>query len=96
MIGKDELQAAISLFDIRNEQNAFLDGIDWFVNNLWHSSKEEPLQNKPLLVLYKKDGITYHSTYSNREAEELNKFKNICITQWCYIEDLLDRKWVTE
>lgn len=96
MIGKDELQAAKSLFDIRNEQNAFLDGIDWFVNNLWHDSKEEPLKNKPLLVLYKKDGITYHSTYSNREAEEWNKLKNICITQWCYIEDLLDRKWVTE
>lgn len=96
MIGKDEWQVAEIYSNNKNEQASFLDGIDWFKDNLWHDSKEEPLYNKPLLVLYKKGGITYHSTYSNRENKEWNKLKNIYITQWCYIEDLIDRKWVTK
>lgn len=95
MIGKDEFQAAIGFFDEKYGQYAFLDGIDWFVNNLWHDGKEEPLKNKPLLVLYKKDGITYQSTYSLHEGESWSEF-NISITKWCYIEDLLDRIWVKE
>lgn len=95
MIGKDEFQVAICLFDNKKEQYAFLDGIDWFVNNLWHDDKEEPLKNKPLLVLYKKDGITYQSTCSLLEGESWSEF-NISITKWCYIEDILERKWEEE
>ena len=81
------------IYDGVDLEIAFRDGIDWFVNNLWHDGKEEPLKNKPLLVLYKQDGITYQSTCSLQEGELWSEFS---VTKWCYIEDLLDRKWVKE
>lgn len=95
MIGKDELQAAKSLFDIRNEQNAFLDGFDWFVDNLWHKPEEIPEANTTILYEYPPNAesklcyatmeVIWREYYSQYIAE-------YPIRRWCYINDLIDRK----
>lgn len=95
MIGKDELQAAIDLFDIRNEQNAFLGGIEWFVDNLWHKPEEIPEANTTILYEYPPNAesklcyatmeVIWREYYSQYIAE-------YPIRRWCYINDLIDRK----
>ena len=91
MINKDELNKVLYMYETCAEKSAFLDGKNWFKNNLWHDANEEPEKDKKLIVQYKDcDGDIdyevdmYYCPYSWQQ-----NVKNHNIIQWCYVEDLL-------
>lgn len=78
--------------NFKDVPKAFKAGINWLLGNLWHDVKEEPEQNKPLLVQYKKRGDTYFTTIEYEPSNEISWHDLVIedgITKWCYIEDLL-------
>lgn len=97
MIGKDELQAAIDLFDIRNEQNAFLGGIEWFVDNLWHETKEHPKEDTIILFECEFDPSSKYYFYDTARIIDSTDYseefvRRYRVRRWCYINDIIDRK----
>lgn len=94
MIGKDELQAAKGLFDIRNEQNAFLDGVEWFKDNLWHKPEEHPEENTTILFECEFDPNPKYYFYDAARILDSSDYsedfvKGYKILRWCYINDLI-------
>ena len=94
MIDKDELQMAICYSDIRNEQNAFLDGIDWFQEKVWHDASEEP--NKAgAQILLEQDfyGKRQYQVYIFNSSPFYRDIVGRCnVVRWCYIDDLIREK----
>lgn len=92
MIDKDELQEAKCYSDIRNEQNAFLYGIEWYEENLWHDATEEP-KKAGCQILAEQDfyGKRQFQVYIfNGSAFYRDKVHNCNIVRWLYIDDLLE------
>lgn len=86
MIDKDELQMALCYSDIRNEQNAFLDGIDWFLDNLWHDISE--CNNKDFKEVKEVLGLDRDGFLDVRTGAELWADQTDYV-KWLYIDDLL-------
>lgn len=74
-------------------QEAFNEGINWLLDNLWHDASEEP-KDKAKEILYESDTVGYATTSSKysvlyeREPWRCT-VSRLAITRWLYIDDLL-------
>lgn len=72
-------------------RDAFKDGIKWFKENLWHSTKEEPQRNEPIITKWwdEVDGVCYEAD-SIGNSQNWNEYcSRNNIMAWCYISDIL-------
>lgn len=67
----------------------FIDGIEWFKKNLWHSTQEEPEKDEILITKFLDEGINYEID----SASWVDNWKEHCrrndIMAWCYVSDIL-------
>lgn len=71
-------------------RDAFKDGIAWFKKNLWHSSKERPQQNDPIVTKWwdEVDGVSYEiDSIGSSQDWSVYCFRNN-IMAWCYVSDI--------
>ena len=81
--------------------NAFAAGVEWFKKAIWHTEKEIPEANRPILVKdWKlKDSYSTFDTTEDLNLEDFDKelqWERFCKLAdldftWCYIEDLLPK-----
>ena len=71
-------------------QEAFIEGISWFLDNLWHDASEEPKDNYDILIESLKGTYTEYATYRHNSAQLWSDFVDRShTTRWLYIADLL-------
>lgn len=74
---------------------AFEDGINWFLDNLWHDVSEKPIEEKRLIVELKNGAYIYAYRLGNsyfilnRLGDEDEAIGIACSTRWFYINDLI-------
>ena len=74
---------------------AFEDGINWFLDNLWHSVNETPLEEEKLIVELKNKSYCYAyrkgNSYFiiNRLGTEEETISINSTTRWFYVNDLI-------
>lgn len=71
-------------------RDAFKDGIAWFKKNIWHSSKERPQQNEPIITKWwdEVDGVSYEiDSIGSSQDWNVYCFRNN-IMAWCYVSDI--------
>lgn len=74
--------------EVRDVKRAFADGANWYINSVWHDASEQPKRNEIYLVQMGKDG--FDTFYDSKNWEVFKRDLNI--TRWAYIEDLLPNK----
>lgn len=67
-------------------QKAFIAGVNWRINTVWHDVKEIPENNRMILVIMQHDIPTVLGPDNSFFQEEV---KDRQIQRWAYIEDLL-------
>ena len=82
-------------------RTAFAAGVGWFKKAIWHTEKEIPEANRPILVKdWKlKDSYSTFDTTEDLNLEDFDKelqWERFCKLAdldftWCYIEDLLPK-----
>lgn len=71
--------------DLNTNRDVFIDGINWYRNNVWHNANEIPDNNMNLLVITEPfDAPCVMTSNSDRFRERVKR--------WAYIEDLLPTK----
>lgn len=75
------------------KREAFIEGVKWFKEALWHDAKEEPEIDKTLIIQY--IGIMNEVSYDkDRHVAicpwELN-VKRLRILKWFYMDDILPK-----
>lgn len=83
-----EREYEISDIDKDALYKGFYWGANWYVNSVWHDASEQPKRNKVYLVQMGKDAF---DTFYDSENWKVFK-RDINITRWAYIEDLLPNK----
>ena len=109
MINKIDIQKAASskhnpAFGVSGylaARTAFAAGVGWFKKVIWHTEKEIPEANRPILVKdWKlKDSYSTFDTTEDLSLEDFDKefqWERFCKLAdldftWCYIEDLLPK-----
>ena len=109
MINKIDIQKAASskhnpAFGVSGclaARTAFAAGVGWFKKAIWHTEKEIPEANRPILVKdWKlKDSYSTFDTTEDLNLEDFDKelqWERFCKLAdldftWCYIEDLLPK-----
>ena len=110
MINKIDIQKAASskhnpAFGVSGylaARTAFAAGVGWFKKAIWHTEKEIPEANRPILVKdWKlKDSYSTFDTTEDLNLEDFDKelqWERFCKLAdldftWCYIEDLLPKE----
>ena len=66
---------------VRIQRRSFKNGIDWYINNLWHDAdNEQPIINSSVVVMSK----------DKKELEVKHKvFGVLKGYYWCYLKDIL-------
>ena len=72
--------------DLNTNRDIFIDGVKWYINNLWH---EEDLPNKDEDIIIISGGFA--KVCSPNEAYEYTGKKT-----WCYLCDILPKKGGTK
>lgn len=101
MIDEKKIEEAAfdETFGMYGESESLESGIKQFLRDLWHSTREEPEDNRNLLIEQRCNNIRPNLYYYN--AEEYNscyddpwdvKVRILNITRWLYIDDLLPKK----
>ena len=72
----------------------FINGADWYRNNVWHDINEKPEERKELLVYKKRDcdDSFYIALYSSdNDTVFINGrwYKLSTMTRWAYLDDLV-------
>lgn len=90
--------------DSINCYNAFLHGVEWAdamwaTKGLWHKADEEPL-NKDAVILclskYTACPISYQCSWLiDSTGSWKNAVKNLSITHWLYVEDIIPADCIT-
>lgn len=72
-------------------RDAFKDGIKWFKENLWHSTKERPQQDELIITKWwdEVDGVCYETDSISNSQDWSGYCVRNNIMAWCYISDLL-------
>lgn len=71
-------------------QEAFNEGINWFLDNLWHPASEEPKDNYDILIESLNGICTEYAAYRHNSAQLWSDFVDRShTTRWLYIADLL-------
>lgn len=81
---------------------AFKDGINWFLDNLWHDASEEPERDRDILLEYENGHPSdvrmrlpyqYENIYNSLCEKYWSAMVKIeKITRWFYIDDLLPKE----
>lgn len=90
-------------YDDINCHNAFLHGVEWADEhpiNVWHKADEEPA-NKDAIILclskYIERPISYQCGWLiDSTGSWENAVKNLSITHWLYLEDIIPEDYITE
>lgn len=72
--------------------SAFEDGINWFLDNLWHNASEEPKTFKRLIAKCHSDRVKYEDMMFLGTISWNEKVKNQGIINWLYIDDLFQKE----
>lgn len=72
--------------------SAFEDGINWFLDNLWHNASEEPKTFKRLIAKCHSDRVKYEDMMFLGTTSWNEKVKNQGIINWLYIDDLFQKE----
>lgn len=71
-------------------QEAFIEGINWFLDNLWRDASEEPKDNYDILIESLNGTYTEYAAYRHNSAQLWSDFVDRShTTRWLYIADLL-------
>lgn len=71
-------------------QEAFNEGINWLLDNLWHDASEEPKDNHDILIESLNGTYTEYAAYRHNSAQLWGDFVDRShTTRWLYIADLL-------
>lgn len=72
-------------------RDAFKDGIKWFKENLWHSTKERPQQDEPIITKWwdEVDGVSYETDRIGSSQDWNGYCARNNIMAWCYVSDIL-------
>lgn len=73
---KKVMEASSNFDDDTRLQNAFLAGVNWQRNNVWHDASDKP------------DGNGYVLCYDGKNASVAH-YKEVIGCKWAYLEDLL-------
>lgn len=74
-------------------RDAFRDGVEWFKKAIWHDASEEPEYSRYILAQRRTfiGELRYYLDKTNSTYPwELN-VKDLRITKWCYIDDILPK-----
>nr|DAG54613.1 MAG TPA: hypothetical protein [Caudoviricetes sp.] len=71
-------------------QEAFNEGINWFLGNLWHPASEVPKTFKRIIAKCHSDRVKYEDMMFIGTISWNEKVKNKGIICWLYINDLLE------
>ena len=74
-------------------RDAFRDGVEWVKKALWHDASEEPEYSRYILAQRRTfiGELRYYLVKNNSTYPwELN-VKDLRITKWCYIDDILPK-----
>ena len=75
-----------------NEKNI----IEKNINYIWHSSLEEPDEQREILVEHESEGITkYGVVYYHKDTDSFWKGSSIIhdVTKWCYLDEFIKQSW---
>lgn len=75
------------------KRDAFRDGVEWFKKTIWHDASEEPEYSRYILAQRRTfiGELRYYLVKNNSTYPwELN-VKDLRITKWCYIDDILPK-----
>lgn len=75
---------------LQMEIYAFIGGVNWRINSVWHDANEPAEQIRTILILNKFGGIQINYTGKLTDWSEYARLRNI--EKWCYKEDLLPTK----
>lgn len=72
---------AIEQMIVRIQRGSFKNGIDWYINNLWHdANNEQPIINSTVVVMLK----------GKKELEVKHNVLSVLKGYyWCYLKDIL-------
>jgi hypothetical protein len=77
----------------------FVEGVEWYLNNIWHDEKETPEKEKNIIMLLNPSigGRFYASHLKDNGEPYWNLYDGYCVKEvsparWCYVEDLLNNK----
>lgn len=93
MIDKKIEEAAINKCGFNSFE--FYRGAKWMqkelLKNLWHSAKEIPEEERPVLVAYKHGGYSIEYWEAYNISGQVN-YWTLDITQWLYVDELFPNK----
>ena len=68
---------------LEEASETYVEGVNCYLNNLWHDAKEERPENDLHFLLLKTIFGDYYLEYYGRAKENWNRF-----AKWAYLEDL--------
>lgn len=71
---------------------SFIDGADWRISSVWHTTADIPATGKRCLVEYKADGQVQHRVDWRSEYEWVEACHYDKILRWAYVDDLLPER----
>lgn len=101
MIDKKKIQEAANHYighepeidegcNVSARREAFKDGVDWFKENIWHNTTEQPIEFTPILVQWLNDGkIEYETDEHPQNFDWQRCFKENNVIKWCYLFDII-------
>lgn len=101
MIDKQKIQQAANNYighepeidegcNVSARREAFKDGVDWFKENIWHNTTEQPIEFTPILVQWLNDGkIEYETDEHPQNFDWQRYFKENNVIKWCYLSDII-------
>lgn len=101
MIDKQKIQQAANNYighepeidegcNVSARREAFKDGVDWFKENIWHNTTEQPIEFTPILVQWLNDSkIEYETDEHPQNFDWQRCFKENNVIKWCYLSDII-------
>lgn len=70
---------------------SFKDGVEWYMQVLWHDASEEPEENKEF-IMYDGENWNEIASYVHEEPYSwMQLVGTFCFIKWCYVEDILPK-----
>ena len=93
---KSKVKKESETFTENFESEAFIEGVCFALENIWHSSNEEPNYTKGFLYQLSDGRCDVFKGEESKHFFDVLKLllrdKGVSITQWCYLEDILPEK----
>lgn len=77
-------------------QEAFNEGINWFLDNLWHPASEEPRKDVSIIVETHNDKNMFYYAWNRWQDNFYPSWTDavLCsrVSRWLYVDDLLPKE----